>query len=91
MVRPENVVITAASDATDEMENTIEGTVNESLILGGVIRHYVAIPDGRVFVSVELNRPGLRVFDKGNKVRLGWRAIDMRTLAANADEMTGTP
>jgi putative spermidine/putrescine transport system ATP-binding protein len=91
MVRPENVVITAASDATDEMENTIEGTVNESLILGGVIRHYVAIPDGRVFVSVELNRPGLRVFDKGGKVRLGWRAIDMRTLAANADEMTGTP
>jgi putative spermidine/putrescine transport system ATP-binding protein len=91
MVRPENVVIAAASDATDEMENTIEGTVNESLILGGVIRHYVAIPDGRIFVSVELNRPGLRVFDKGSKVRLGWRAIDMRTLAANADETTGTP
>jgi putative spermidine/putrescine transport system ATP-binding protein len=90
MVRPENVVITAVSDVTDEMENTIEGTVNESLILGGVIRHYVAIPDGRVFVSVELNRPGLRVFDKGNKVRLGWRAIDMRTLAANAGETTGT-
>ena len=91
MVRPENVVIAAASDAADEMENTIEGTVDESLILGGVIRHYVAIPDGRVFVSVELNRPGLRVFDKGSKVRLGWRAIDMRTLVANAAETTGTP
>jgi putative spermidine/putrescine transport system ATP-binding protein len=91
MVRPENVVIAAASDAPDEMENTVEGTVNESLILGGVVRHYVAIPEGRVFVSVELNRPGLRVLDEGSKVRLGWRAIDMRTLAANAGEAVGTP
>jgi putative spermidine/putrescine transport system ATP-binding protein len=91
MVRPENVVITAASDTTDEMENMVEGTVNESLILGGVVRHYVAIPEGRVFVSVELNRPGLRVFAEGSKVRLGWRAIDMRTLAADAGEATGAP
>jgi len=84
MVRPENVMITAASDAPAVMENTVEGTVNESVNLGGVIRHYVTGPGGRIFVSVEFNRPGLRVLDKGTPVRLTWRAVDMRLLCRTA-------
>jgi putative spermidine/putrescine transport system ATP-binding protein len=84
MVRPENVMITAASDAPAVMENTVEGIVNESVNLGGVIRHYVTGPGGRIFVSVEFNRPGLRVLDKGTPVRLTWRAVDMRLLCRTA-------
>ena len=86
MVRPENVVIMLPSDPAGAMENTMEGTVNESVNLGGVIRHYVAGPAGRIFVSVEFNRPGLRVLDKGAQVRLAWRAIDMRLLSASGSE-----
>jgi putative spermidine/putrescine transport system ATP-binding protein len=83
MVRPENVTIREAAGAAagETMENELEGTVSESLNLGGVIRHYVSVAEGRTFVSVELNRPGRPPLEKGTKVRLGWRAIDMRLLA----------
>jgi putative spermidine/putrescine transport system ATP-binding protein len=83
LVRPENVMITVASDPTAETENSVEGTVCESVNLGGVIRHYVAGSGGRTFVSVEFNRPGLRVLDKGTPVRLSWRAVDMRLLSSS--------
>jgi putative spermidine/putrescine transport system ATP-binding protein len=78
MVRPENVQIRDGDDA--RMENEIEGVVSDSLILGEVIRHYVTVPGDRVFVSTELNRPGSVPRGKGTRVRLGWRASDMRLL-----------
>src|SRR5262249_39546863 len=80
MVRPENVAIATAGDASGGIENAIEGTVHESITLGGVVRHYVTGPRGRLFISVEFNRPGLRLLDKGTPVRLSWRAADMRIL-----------
>jgi putative spermidine/putrescine transport system ATP-binding protein len=88
MVRPENVMIAMASDAEVEMENTVVGTVNESVTLGGVVRHYVTGPEGRVFVAVEFNRPGLRVLAKGTPVRLAWRAVDMRVPVSRGGEAT---
>ena len=90
MVRPENVMITTGSDDVDQMENTIEGTVAESITLGGVVRHYVRGPGGRTFISIEFNRPGLRLLDKGTPVRLAWRAVDMRLLSAGGDEAVPT-
>jgi len=90
MVRRENVTIAPASDSAAEMESSIEGTVNDSVNLGGIIRHYVAGPRGRVFISVEFNRPGLRVLDKGTPVRLAWRAVDMRLLPASSGKATSS-
>lgn len=86
MVRPENVIIAMPTDAPAEMDNTVEGTVDESVTLGGVVRHYVTGPGGRIFISVEFNRPGLRLLDKGTPVRLSWRAVDMRLLSSHSDE-----
>ncbi len=85
MVRPENVMIATGSDAGGGTENTVDGTVSESITLGGVVRHYVTGPGGRTFVSLEFNRPGLRLLDKGTPVRLSWRAIDMRLLRSRGE------
>lgn len=85
MVRPENVVIAPAPDRDVSRENAIEGVVVDSVVLGSMIRHHVETAEGRRFVSVELNRPGLRTFEKGAPVIMGWRAIDMRILAKSAD------
>ncbi|HTS93137.1 MAG TPA: ABC transporter ATP-binding protein [Stellaceae bacterium] len=90
MVRPENVTIAGAADASRKLENTVEGTVNDSVNLGGVIRHYVACPGGRVFISVEFNRPGLRILEKGTRVQLAWRALDMRLLPSGDGGTTAT-
>ena len=86
MVRPENVTLATDSASANESENTIEGTVDESITLGGVVRHYVKGPGGRIFVAIEFNRPGLRLLDKGTPVRLSWRAIDMRLLRSRGDD-----
>ncbi|HLJ20681.1 MAG TPA: ABC transporter ATP-binding protein [Stellaceae bacterium] len=86
MVRPENVTIATTSDVADEAENTVDGTVSESITLGGVVRHYVTGPGGRTFISVEFNRPGLRLLDKGTPVRLAWRAVDIRVLKSSGGE-----
>jgi putative spermidine/putrescine transport system ATP-binding protein len=80
MVRPENVTIATRTDAMGQSENTVDGTVAESITLGGVVRHYVTGPGGRTFISVEFNRPGLRLLEKGTPVRLAWRAVDIRIL-----------
>ena len=79
-------MIAMPTDAPAEMDNTVEGTVDESVTLGGVVRHYVTGPGGRIFISVEFNRPGLRLLDKGTPVRLSWRAVDMRLLSSHSDE-----
>ncbi len=85
MVRPENVVIVSTADRGAFQENAIDGIVVDSIVLGCVIRHHVETGEGRRFVSVELNRPGLRALDKGTPVVLGWRAVDMRILSNVAD------
>ena len=86
MVRPENVTIETRSEPLGEVENTVDGTVAESITLGGVVRHYVTGQGGRTFISVEFNRPGLRLLDKGTPVRLAWRAVDIRVLKSPQDE-----
>ena len=86
MVRPENVTIETRSERLGEVENTVDGTVAESITLGGVVRHYVTGQGGRTFISVEFNRPGLRLLDKGTPVRLAWRAVDIRVLKSPQDE-----
>ena len=90
MVRPENVAVMDAPDASNSFENVVEGTVSESLVLGGIVRHYVRVAEGRTLVSVELNRPGLRALDKGAAVRLGWRAADTRVFSS-ADRASAVP
>lgn len=81
MVRPENVSIRRSEESYD---NAIPGKVIDSIILGGVVKHYVDIGRGtaedQAMVVEELNRPGRTSIRPGVEVTLGWNASDMHVL-----------
>lgn len=81
MVRPENVSIRRSEESFD---NAIQGKVIDSIILGGVVKHYVDIGRGsaeeQAMVAEELNRPGRTSIRPGVEVTLGWNASDMHVL-----------
>ena len=81
MVRPENVSIRRSDESFD---NAIQGKVIDSIILGGVVKHYVDMGRGtaeeEAMVVEELNRPGRTSIRPGVEVTLGWNASDMHVL-----------
>ena len=81
MVRPENVSVVRGEESFDNM---IKGKVIDSIILGGVVKHYVDIGRGtaehEAMVAEELNRPGRISVRPGVDVTLGWNASDMHVL-----------
>jgi len=81
MVRPENVSIRRGEEGFD---NAIPGKIIDSIILGGVVKHYVDIGRGtgeeEAMVVEELNRPGRTSIRPGVEVTLGWNASDMHVL-----------
>lgn len=75
MVRPENVaVLRDREEAT--LVNRAEGVAVDSIILGGVVKHYVRLDDGTMIAAQELTRAGRTTIPPGSRVTLGWRAED---------------
>jgi putative spermidine/putrescine transport system ATP-binding protein len=75
MVRPENVaVIRDREDAA--LVNRAEGVAVDSIILGGVVKHYVRLDDGTIITAQELTRTGQTTLTPGARICLGWRAED---------------
>jgi putative spermidine/putrescine transport system ATP-binding protein len=79
MLRPESVTIlddgaAARADVLDA--NVLGGTLDQSIILGPVVRHHVRLPDGGVLISAELNRRTRAGRAPGAAVRLAWRPAD---------------
>jgi putative spermidine/putrescine transport system ATP-binding protein len=76
MIRPENVSVVREGDDASRFENHVEGTAIDSIILGGVIKHYVQLKGGATIVAQELTRSGRRALAPGQSVKLAWRASD---------------
>ena len=75
MVRPENVaVIRDREDAA--FVTRAEGVAVDSIILGGVVKHYVRLDDGTMIAAQELTRAGQTTLTPGGRVTLGWRTED---------------
>ena len=76
MIRPENVSVVREGDDASRFENHVEGTAIDSIIMGGVIKHYVNLKGDATIVAQELTRSGRRALAAGQPVRLAWRALD---------------
>ena len=79
LVRPENMLFGAAADAT-----SVEGTIEDSILLGGVVRHFVRCADRSTIIVQELNQPGRRHAHRGDQVRAGWHVEHARLLPSAA-------
>jgi putative spermidine/putrescine transport system ATP-binding protein len=80
LVRPENMVLTDAPTAT-----SIAGTIEDSILLGGVVRHFIRCRDGSTVIVQELNQPGRGTMRRGDAVRAGWQPEHGRLLPANPE------
>lgn len=78
MVRPENISV-SRSDG-DRFVNEVEGEIAKSIIIGGVVKHYVRLADGTILVAQELSNRRGTLLCSGDKVRLGWHPDDMHVL-----------
>ena len=86
LIRPENVRVLRQPDPT--LSNQVQVTVIDSIILGGVVKHYTRLPDGSTFIAQELNRVAQTALASGSRVDLGWRPDDMLVLPPE-DAATG--
>jgi putative spermidine/putrescine transport system ATP-binding protein len=75
LVRPENMALTEGTEAT-----SVPGRVEDSILLGGVVRHFVRCADGTSVIVQELNQPGRNSAHRGEEVRAGWLPAHGRLL-----------
>jgi putative spermidine/putrescine transport system ATP-binding protein len=73
LVRPESVVI---DQSRPDRDNVYQGIFEDSIVLGGVVKHFVALPDGSRITVQEPNRPGRRSLVPGEPVWVGWSAAE---------------
>ena len=76
LVRPENLTLKPAGESGIR----VAGRLEDSVIMGGVIRHFLRCADGSVLVAQELNQPGEAPPPKGSEVHAGWLAAHARLL-----------
>ncbi|NNU63480.1 ABC transporter ATP-binding protein [Ochrobactrum soli] len=82
LVRPENVRVSEA-DAGVDGRNSLVATVKDTVVLGGVVRHFLTLKDGGEIISQDLNHPGMALPPRGSQVHVTWRYEDGRVLPAD--------
>lgn len=78
LVRPENISMSAAASAEP---NSVRGILRDSIVLGGVVKHYVTIA-GREIIVQEANHARRRSHLPGHEVFLHWNWRDALILPA---------
>jgi putative spermidine/putrescine transport system ATP-binding protein len=79
VIRPESLRILQAGETA---ENVAEGTLAETLFIGGVCRHYVAVGENLVLSLKQLTNGGAAVPPAGTRIRVGWQGDHTLVLAA---------
>lgn len=81
LVRPENLVILGDVQPPQGW-NSLSATAEDSIVLGGVVRHFLRLSDDSMLIVQELNRPGQNRPRRGEALRVGWKVDDSRLLDA---------
>lgn len=83
VVRPENIHVQLASEATESFaadNGWIEGFVDDSLIVGGVVKHYLTITGDLSVVAQQANSSARLVLSRGDRVKVRWSKNDCRII-----------
>ncbi|GBD42280.1 hypothetical protein HRbin39_01669 [bacterium HR39] len=78
-LRPERVLLGPEAEGAD---NRFEGTVRELVYHGDHLRVHLSVLGNEAFVLKLPNRPGAARPVPGERLRVGWRAVDCRALDA---------
>ncbi len=80
LVRPENMVL--SQEASD---TSVSGVIEDSILLGGVVRHFLRCESGATLIVQELNQPGRTGAHRGDSVRASWQPDHGRLLPEPAE------
>jgi len=80
LVRPENLRL--LPDGSTPGDNSVEGMVRDSIVLGGAVKHHITLHSGAEIVMQESNHVGRTALKRAQAVRLGWSAQDSVILPA---------
>ena len=83
VVRPESILI---NPSPDELHNTYEGMVTETIYLGDVVKSVVQIGEETTVTAKTLFRATAVQLAKGDRVRVGWSAEDMVPVDSRKEE-----
>lgn len=75
LVRPESMTLNAAGGAT-----RVTGRLEDSILLGGVVRHFLRCADGTTLIVQELNQPGRTGAHRGDEIHATWLPDHARLL-----------
>jgi putative spermidine/putrescine transport system ATP-binding protein len=78
LVRPENIRV--GPSGTEPEHPSLPATLKDSVVMGGVVRHFLDVAGGLTVIAQELNQPGRERLAKGSAVNLTWRPSDARLL-----------
>jgi putative spermidine/putrescine transport system ATP-binding protein len=79
VIRPESLRILQPGETA---ENVAEGTLAETLFIGGVCRHYVTVADELVLSLKQLTNGGAAAPPAGMRIRIGWQGDHTLVLGA---------
>jgi ABC-type Fe3+/spermidine/putrescine transport system ATPase subunit len=74
--------MTVLEPGAESQGNSLQGRVVDAVVLGGVVKYHMALPDGSRIVSQELNQIRRRRLERGQEVILSWRTEDSVLLLA---------
>ena len=74
LVRPENMRLLPGGSVPGL--NTVEGTVRDSIVLGGAVKHHITLQSGAEIVMQESNHVGRTALRRAQQVQLAWSAQD---------------
>ena len=82
LVRPENIRL--LREGGSSAVNTVAGTVRDSIVLGGSVKHYITLRSGMEVVMQESNHVGRTALRRAQEVQLAWSAQDSVVLQPGA-------
>jgi putative spermidine/putrescine transport system ATP-binding protein len=91
LVRPESVTLSGQSGQSGV--NCIAGHLLDTLIVGGIVKHFVSLADGSKFEVQELNRKDRVDIPRGSEVTISWQVGDGCVLPATGSvpPLPGSP
>ena len=90
IIRPENIHLLRGADAGTGLDTVLDGVMEDSIVLGSVVRHHIRLPEGGTMLANEFNARGRAEGGRGQPVRFGWRAEDLLVLIAPPSQGSAT-
>ena len=82
LLRPENVHMSTAGEQIDGEASRFEGVIEDSIILGGLVRHHVRLTPNVQMIVQKQNHRACSALTRGTRVHLHWDEQDCQVLAA---------